>query len=129
MVSLKIKLFIFLLIATGLTGLIYIKYKDQKVQILYFNNDKCIVDNLTDKLIRIAKEDFEDRIEVQEYNVSLYVGDPPDSEEVKQIRKQYNVTGAPMILINEMEYKKEYKVELFRSEICKIFVIKPLVCL
>ena len=121
---------LFLILAVLITGLlIYFKYRDQKVQIIYFTNEKCIVNYLTDKLVEQAKVDFGNRINARTVVVSLYSGDPPDSPEVKQLREKYQVYGAPMIIINEKEFKKEYKYDPFKTEICKNFIIKPLVCL
>ncbi len=118
---------IFIIIASTLA--FYFSYKDQKIKIIYFTNEKCIVNYLTDKLIEKTKNDFKERVEVQKINVSLYVNDPPDSEAVKQLREKYQVYGAPLIIINEEEFKKEYKYELFKAEICRSFAIKPMVCL
>ncbi len=125
--SIILLLFIFIPVVIAL--LVFFNYKDQKIEIIYFTNEKCIVNYLTDKFVEDAKNDFGDRVEIKKFCVNLYENDPPDSKEVKELREKYQVFGAPVIIINEKEYKKEYKYETFKDEICNSFVVKPLVCL
>lgn len=115
------------IIAVGL--LVYVRYKDQKIKIIYFTNEKCIVNYLTDRMVENAGQDFGSRVEIETVTVSLYAGDPPDPPEVKEMRDKYNVFGAPLIIINEKEYKREYSYDAFKGEICKNFIVKPSVCL
>jgi len=100
----------------------------QKVRIIYFTNSKCLLTVQTDRLIEEIKNDFGNRIYVREIVVNMYQDDPPDTEEVKQLRQEYQVFGVPVIIINGKEFTKEFTKNNLEQEICKNFIVKPEVC-
>jgi len=100
----------------------------QKVEIIYFTNPSCILTNATDRIMDKINNDFGNRIQVREVKVSMYEGDPPDTDEVKELREKYEVYGVPVIIINGKEFTKEYTKNNLEQEICRNFIIKPEVC-
>lgn len=105
-----------------------VKNKSQTIDIIYFTNPRCVISNQTDELIGEIKNDFKDRINITTIIVSMFEGDSPDTEEIKQLREQYKIYGAPVIIINGKEFTKAYTIDNLREEICEEFLIKPLVC-
>lgn len=100
----------------------------QRVKIIYFTNPSCIITHQTDRIIDKIKSDFGNRIQIREVKVSMYEGDPPDTEEIKELREKYRVYGVPVIIINGKEFTKEYTKHNLEEEICRNFIIKPGAC-
>jgi len=100
----------------------------QKIRIIYFTNSKCLLTVQTDRLIEEIKNDFGNRIYVREIEVSMYEDDPQNTEEVKQLRQEYQVFGVPVIIINGKEFTREFTKNNLEQEICKNFIVKSEVC-
>ena len=100
----------------------------QKVNIIYFTNSKCLLTVQTDRLIEEIRNDFGNRVHVREIVVSMYEDDPQDTEEIKQLRQEYQVFGVPVIIINGKEFTREFTKNNLEQEICKNFIIKPEAC-
>lgn len=100
----------------------------QKVDIIYFRNDKCILTTQSDRIIGETKEDFKNKVQIREINVNMYPEDKPDNEEIKELRDKYRVFGVPVIIINGKEFSREMIKDNLENEICNKFIIKPEVC-
>jgi thiol-disulfide isomerase/thioredoxin len=100
----------------------------EKIEVLYFRNDKCPLVYDTDRIIQEAKEIFNDRIEVKIINARLYPSEPEDPEDVKILRERYGVIGLPEIIINGKKFTKDFTRENLLIEICSNFIVKPGVC-
>lgn len=100
----------------------------QKVGIIYFTNDKCIISIQTDRILENVRKDFGDRVIIREVKVNMYTDDPPDSEEIKELRAKYRVFGTPVIIINGKEFTEEFTRNNIEKEICNEFITKPSVC-
>ena len=100
----------------------------QKLEIIYFRNDKCILTIQGDRTIEGVKEDFKNKVSITEINVKMYPEDKPDTEEIKELRDKYNVFGVPVIIINGKEFSRQLTKDNLENEICNKFIIKPEVC-
>ena len=100
----------------------------QKVDIIFFMNPGCRISNETIIVIKEIKDDFGNKINLREIRIKMYSNDPPDIEEVKNLRERYRVYGVPTIIINGKEFTKPYTKDNLEEEICKNFIIKPDVC-
>jgi glutaredoxin len=100
----------------------------QKLDIIYFRNDKCILTTQSDRSIEGVKEDFKNKVRIKEINVKMYPDDKPDTEEIKELRSKYNVFGVPVIIINGKEFSRQLTKDNLENEICNKFIIKPEVC-
>jgi thiol-disulfide isomerase/thioredoxin len=121
------KLLVIILVIFSLLVLSFPK-KVEKVEILYFRNDKCPIAKTTDIIINQAISEFDDKISVRIINSRLYPNEPEDSEEIKQLREKYNVTGLPEIIINGKKFSKQFTKNNLFEEICNNFIVKPEVC-
>lgn len=108
--------------------LLFLVEHQQKVEIIYFTNPRCIMANRTDELLDEMKEDFQDRIHIRKIKVSMYPEDAPDTEEIKGLREKYKVYGVPEIIINGEEFIGKYTKDNLKEEICKNFIIGPEAC-
>lgn len=117
-----------LIILTLLSIFFFLISPFQKVKIIYFTNPSCILTHKTDIIIDEMKSDFGKKIQVREVKVSMYDGDPLDTDKVKKLREKYRVYGVPTIIINGKEFTKEYTKNNLEEEICKNFMIKPEAC-
>jgi protein-disulfide isomerase len=75
-----------------------------------------------------VSNDFKDRVNITTIKINMFEGDLPDTEDIKQLREQYKIYGAPTIIINGKEFTRAYTIDNLRKEICREFLIKPLVC-
>jgi glutaredoxin len=123
--KIKIEIGILLIIATIF---LLMSTPRQKVDIIYFRNDKCIITTQSDRIMGEVKTDFNNKIRVKEINVNMYPEDKPDTEEVKELRSKYGVFGVPVIIINGKEFARELTKNNLENEICSKFIIKPRVC-
>jgi len=117
-----------LIILTVLSIIFFLISPFETVKIIYFTNPSCILTHKTDIIIDEIKSDFDKTIQVREIKVSMYEGDPLDTDEVKELREKYEVYGVPVIIINGKEFTKEYTKNNLKQEICRNFIIKPEVC-
>ena len=101
----------------------------QSVEIIYFTNPNCILANNTDKIIQEIREKFGDKVSIREIKVNMYENDPPDTEEIKQLREKYKVYGVPEIIINGKEFTKQFTKYELEKAVCDQFIINPSVCL
>jgi len=115
-----------ILIISSIFLLFLAKY--QTVEIIYFINPRCVITNITNDILDELKVDFQDRIKVREIKVSMYPDDQPDTEEIRQLREQYQVYGVPEIIINGKEFTKKFTKDNLKEEICKNFIIRPRTC-
>jgi thiol-disulfide isomerase/thioredoxin len=120
----------FLMITLVVLFLILLSFfkKSERVEILYFRNDKCPIAKATDAIINQAISEFDDKISVKIFNSQLYPNEPEDSEEIKRLREKYNVIGLPDIIINGKKFTKPFTKNNLFEEICNNFVVKPEVC-
>ncbi|MEM5801232.1 MAG: hypothetical protein QW350_04195 [Candidatus Aenigmatarchaeota archaeon] len=102
--------------------IIFICFLNQKVEIIYFFNDGCIIVNDTNNILFLAEKEFQDKILIKK--IDLF--NPKEDEKI--LIEKYNVKGVPTIIINGKEYIYDYNYTNFKFEICKNFVIKPVVC-
>jgi len=109
-------------------SLIFFFSSYQTIEIIYFTNPKCLIVNKTDKIINEIKKDFENKVYIREIKVSMYPDDPPDTEDIKQLRDRYQVYGVPEIIINGKRLTKKYTKDNLVEEICNSLLIKPEVC-
>jgi len=103
-------------------------FQYQAIEIIYFTNPKCLLVNKTDEIINEIKKDFEYRVYIREIKVSMYPDDPPDTEDIKQLRDRYQVYGVPEIIINGKRFTNKYTKDNLVEEICNTLLIKPEVC-
>jgi hypothetical protein len=128
----KIKMILLLALIVLTSAVLLAQYyqtSEEKVDILYFRNDRCTLIRNTDNMIAEAEKRFGYRVNITTMNVSLYPDDPKDSEEVRQLREKYNVIGLPEIVINGQKMTTEFTGTNLFSEICNNLRTKPLVCL
>jgi len=123
----KIKIKVGIILTVSLIILLFFT-PYQKIRIIYFTNSKCLLTVQTDRLIEEIKNDFGNRIYVREIEVSMYEDDPQNTEEVKQLRQEYQVFGVPVIIINGKEFTREFTKNNLEQEICKNFIVKSEVC-
>jgi len=110
-------------------SIILLLLTQQKIEIIYFTNPTCHLANNTNTIMQNIKLKFDDRVVVREINVNMYENDPPDTEEIKQLRQRYEVYGVPEIIINGKEYTKQFTYYDLEEAICNQFIIKPSVCI
>lgn len=98
------------------------------VKIFYFYNNKCIVANITDKIVSKAKEIFKNKVEITYFEVNMFLGDKPENNETTRLKEKYNVQGVPVLIINEKEYMGAYEFDKVIKEICNNFLVWPKEC-
>jgi len=118
-----------LIVLTILSISLFLFSQYQKVEIMYFTNQKCLLTKNTDSIIEEMKLDFGDRIKVREIKVNMYPDDQPDTEEIKMLREKYQVYGTPDIIIEGEKFTMSFTKDNLMKKICERFIIKPVVCL
>lgn len=101
--------------------------KVERVEILYFRNEKCPLIENTDEIIQSVIESFGDKVEVRTFNAKLYPWEK-ESEEVSKLREKYEIIGLPEIIIQGRKFKKEFTRENLFREVCNYLLEKPMVC-
>jgi hypothetical protein len=95
---------------------------NQKVEIIYFYNQGCLVSNETDVLIEKIQDDLGDKVKMT--RIDLF---NPKINETKLVER-FGVKGVPTIVINGKIYPYEYNYTIFKREVCRNFVFKPEKC-
>lgn len=120
---------IFLVLGILVAGnFIFSSQVSQKVEILYFRNDYCVLIYNTDMIIQEVIQGFGDKVDVKIFNARLYSNEPEDSPEVKELRERYEVIGLPDIIINGKKFVNDFTSKNLFEEICNSYLIRPEAC-
>lgn len=94
----------------------------ERVEIIYFYNEDCILINQTDTLVENSMKDFGKKIKLTKIDPF----NPKENEHI--LISKYNANSVPLIIINGELYVYEYNYTLFKNEICKKLIFKPKEC-
>lgn len=70
-----------------------------------------------------------ERITIKEVRIKIYPEDPEDLGWVKELRKRYDIRGAPVLLIDNQTVRGLKRRETLERIICTQFLIPPRECL
>lgn len=114
------KSYIFVIIAIFIS---YILFYNQKVEIIYFFNNGCIISNFSEIIIKDIEKNMGKNVNV------IYVdGFSPKSDLENMLIQKYNVNSVPIIIIDGKIFSGEFNYDSIKTHVCKRFIIKPKGC-
>ena len=116
----KVLIVLLLLAAAALSAY---RVATQRVDVIYFRSNGCIMVNRSDAVVEEVSREFGGRVSVTTVEVSLDE-DVENSEVTTRMMERYGIHGVPTILVNGVGSG----VDDVKINICRNFIIRPGAC-